>query len=179
MDKTAMTGRKQKRSGHAGVIFLIAALFMFPFVPHISAAEPSARKAIVAEMSGAAEMRENGGGWKPAYVGAVLFELDELRTGDGTEAELLLDDGGATGKLNVAGNTHIRFRSLAWDELTKSRETLIDVAVGRINLFVNKLRNESKFEVNTPTATIGVRGTIFEVNVARLENGSQQAGTAG
>lgn len=51
------------------------------------------------------------------------------------------------------------------DPLTKDKTTLIDLALGKLLVKVEALKGSSKFEVRTPTAQTGVRGTEFEIAV--------------
>jgi len=150
-----------------GRILCVAAL-CFGLVNAEASAEAS-RKAIVSKLKGTVEVRVQDASWVPARIGMILREGDELRTGDTGTAETLLDDEGKTGRLEIKPNSHLRFNTLTWDESTGERTTLIDFALGTVMVYVNKLKGESRFEVNTPTATIGVRGTRFKVKVIRIK----------
>ena len=48
---------------------------------------------------------------------------------------------------------------------TGDKTTLLDLALGKVLVHVEKLQGKSKFEVRTPTALTGVRGTTFTVEV--------------
>ena len=54
---------------------------------------------------------------------------------------------------------------MTWDAASGDKNTMIDVALGKVKVYADKLRGKSKFEVNTPTAVLAIRGTIFEVKV--------------
>ena len=142
-------------------VLTAAALFRMPAIAHAE----DARKAILSEVRGPVEVRIKDGPWQLARVGMVLHELDELRTAKGASAQILLDDKGKTGKLDVKENSHIRFHTLTWDTASGDNNTMIDVALGKVKVYAKKLRGQSKFEVNTPTAVLGIRGTLFEVKV--------------
>ena len=48
-------------------------------------------------------------------------------------------------------------------------QTLLDLAVGKILIRVDKLHKKGdKFEIKTPTSIVGVRGTVFGVEVEAL-----------
>jgi hypothetical protein len=51
------------------------------------------------------------------------------------------------------------------NKITGDKTTLLDLAIGKVLVQTQKLQGDSKFEVRTPTALTGVRGTIFEVTV--------------
>ena len=143
-------------------IFLITALAL---TGTANAESDPVRKAIISQAKGKVEVRIGEKPWQPAKVGMVLHENDQIRTGGGSSAKTLLDDKGSTGKLDVKENTLVRFNKMNWDEASKDKTTLIDVAMGKVKVHAEKLRGKSKFEINTPTAVLGIRGTTFEVNV--------------
>ena len=127
------------------------------------------RRAILSEIKGPVEVRLEDGSWKPAENGMVLYEQGEIRSGEGGFAEILLDEGGSTGKLELQEKSHLRLSTLNWDEASGKKETYLDLAIGKVLVHAEKLQGDSKFEVRTPNATAGVRGTVFEVSVDEEE----------
>jgi len=123
------------------------------------------RHAEISEARGEVEIRKEGGVWEPAQGGILLYEQDEIRTAPGGFAEILLDQGASTGKLELKEKSHLKLTTLDWDSQLGEKVTLLDLAIGRVLVHAEKLRGNSRFEVRTPTATTGVRGTIFEVSV--------------
>jgi hypothetical protein len=83
----------------------------------------------------------------------------------GTEGDVTLNwvDGS---RLRLAPETTIRVRKAALNTNTKQSTSLFDLDTGRIWIRVlSALGGKTKFEVRTPTATAGVRGTVFSVAV--------------
>jgi hypothetical protein len=83
----------------------------------------------------------------------------------GTEGDVTLNwvDGS---RLRLAPETTIRVRKAALNTNTKQSTSLFDLDTGRIWVRVlSALGGKTKFEVRTPTATAGVRGTVFSVAV--------------
>ena len=152
------------------VIFLLA-------VPHAAAEE--LRYASIKTIQGVVEVRQNEGDWRPGEIGMILYPNDEIRTSGNSYAEILLDAGGKTGQLEIKEKTRMRFNTLDENPQTKDKTTLLDVAIGRVMIHVQKLKGASRFEVNTPTATMGVRGTKFEVNVTEKEAIGKEKKSAG
>ncbi len=117
--------------------------------------------AFLAALSGRVEILRRGApAAEPAALGARLSPGDRLVVGEGSGAEVRLDDGsllqvgaGSTlevGELDVHADTsrHVSFRLL----------------VGRVVARVVKLiQRNSRFEIETPTGVAGVRGTAFLV----------------
>ena len=127
-------------------------------------AEP-VREATLASFRGKVYASVNGK-WQPAKPGMVLHEQDEVRTETGANAEILLDQG-KVARLELKENSYFRVSTLQMDPVTEDRVTLLELAKGKVLVHVEKLKGESKFEVRTPTATTGVRGTDFEVSVEK------------
>lgn len=145
------------------IIFVVAS-FMMLVVPS-SFAEEEARFAAIKTMKGMVEVKIANSDWLPAQEGMVLHIEDEIRTGKDSMAELVLDEAGATGWLEIKEMTRMKLNTLDLNSLTGEKRTMLDVAIGRVMVHVEKLEGDSKFEVRTPTATMGVRGTVFEVIV--------------
>ncbi|MFW5867142.1 MAG: FecR family protein [Armatimonadota bacterium] len=85
-------------------------------------------------------------------------------------------DGGVTlnwvdgSRVRLAPETTVRVRKAVLNTNTEERTSLFDLDAGRIWVRVlSALGGKTKFEVRTPTATAGVRGTVFSVAVD--ENG--------
>ena len=124
------------------------------------------RVAEIANIQGAVWFRKGGTTeWKGAEKGMLLLENDEIKTGGNAKAEILLDAGGETGKLDLEANTQLRIETMKKDPATDDKTTLLDLAVGKVMIKAEKLKGNSSFQVKTPTSVCGVRGTLFEVTV--------------
>ncbi len=122
------------------------------------------REALIADMKGQVTVKLNGGEWKEALPGTVLHQNDEIKTGPDGYAEILLD-GGDVARLELQANSYFRIHTMGMDKESGDKNTLLDLAIGKVLVHAEKLKSDSKFEVRTPTSTTGVRGTVFEVNV--------------
>lgn len=78
---------------------------------------------------------------------------ESIQTDSKTKIEVTLPD---NGKVNINQNTNFVFKSSNVLELTK----------GIIHGMISKLKPKSKFEIYTPTAIIGIRGTEYTLEVA-------------
>ena len=103
--------------------------------------------------------------WTPAEMGMTLAEMDQIKTGSKSKVELYIDDAATTGKIEVGENSIIRLNTMEVDPVTGDKNTLLDLAIGKVIVRAEKLEGQSKFEIRTPTSTTGVRGTLFEVEV--------------
>lgn len=111
-----------------------------------------------------------GAKWVKATVGMQLVSGAKIKTGSGGEALLTWDNGNVV-KLRPLSN-------LVLTQVAKTGSTTnvaLDIQKGGVFAKVKKLQNaKSSFNVGTPTAVAGVRGTAGEMNVSgvRLTEGS-------
>jgi hypothetical protein len=94
----------------------------------------------------------------------VILPGDQVRTASQSSVEVLLD-GGKVGVVEIKGGSLFRVSKAETDPVMGDKTTLLDLAVGKVMVHVEKLKGNSRFEVKTPTALTGVRGTTFEVTV--------------
>ena len=141
---------------------VIAVLFLCGAVSSFGQQE---REAILSKIRGPVEVRIQGGEWQKAELQMMLHEKDEIRTAKGSLVEILLDSEGSTGKLELKEKSHLRLSMLTWNQASGEKSTFLDLAIGKVLVHAEKLNANSKFEIRTPTATTGVRGTVFEVSV--------------
>jgi hypothetical protein len=93
---------------------------------------------------------------------------DVVRTSAGARAKLLFDDGTV---LNLGDDTRLKVTRFLFDP-AGDRVGFLELMRGAIRTWVTKLRTpKSRFEVQTPTAVAGVRGTDWAV---REEDGTAQ-----
>lgn len=113
-----------------------------------------------------------GESWKVAKEGQRVFAGGEIKTGRDSSATIWVDEKGASGKIDLRSNTWVRVAALDFSEKDNSKKTLIDLALGQVLVFAEKLQGKSTFQVRTPTATSSVHGekAIFEVHVEEDSN---------
>lgn len=88
---------------------------------------------------------------------------DTVKTGKDGEVELYWLDGT---RIKVGADTLMTVLKCQINTATKSETSMFKLDVGRLWIRVLKvLSHKSKFEIKTPTATAGVRGTVFSVAV--------------
>lgn len=121
-------------------------------------------EARIAYLKGRAEVQKSGTAqWTPAAIKMQLGAGDKVATQEGAELEIRLDDGSVL-KMRDRG-------LLAIDRMEKQRKPLttitsLQAVSGKILGCVRKLASrESKFNISTPTAVAGIRGTVFAVFV--------------
>jgi hypothetical protein len=110
-------------------------------------------------------------GGKPAAGGALLNVGDTIRTGDASTAVVQLADGShvklapdTEGRLDEQRRFQVKATAAAIDEgLVAASLRLVS---GSVEVFASKVLRARPLEVSTPTAVIGVRGTVYRVRNA-------------
>lgn len=106
-----------------------------------------------------------------AVKGMKLAPGDALETKARAELELLYDDGNIT---RIDEKTKLTITRMSMED-DKSKQTILNLAVGRVKNSVSKLSHEkSKFEVQTTSAVAGVTGTPPWVVAAIGDPGKKQ-----
>ena len=148
-----------------GLTVFVTSFFLCA-VPVGMAADFSQAK--VLSLEGEAKFLKAGAGdWKALEPGMVFSEGDSVKTSENSQARLELSGNAKTAEVLVRPNSEFSFKSFRHDIGTKVENTLLDVTVGGVLIKAEKLVGDSKFEVKTPTSIVGIRGTIFEVNVSK------------
>lgn len=148
----------------AGFGIVAACALILGLATAVAAETLEAKQATIDKVKGEVLARLQGGAWQAAQPGMILNEKDEIKTGEAAEAEVLLDRG-KVARVEIREKSFFRLHTLKQDAGTGDRTTLLDLAIGKVLIRAEKLKGNSKFEVRTPTATTGVRGTEFEVAV--------------
>ena len=107
-------------------------------------------------------------GDKPAAAGASIAVGDAIRTGDASSAVVQLADGShiklapnTEGRLDEQRRFRVKATAAAIDDgLVAASLRLIS---GSVEVFASKVLRARPLEVSTPTAVIGVRGTVYRV----------------
>lgn len=129
-------------------------------LPHALAAEWAGTAKAV---SGSVNV-ERAGQQLPVAVGDRLYPQDKLMTGrDGRLAVTLRDDT----RISLSANTQLIVSEFAFNPSTQSGGVVVSVLKG-VSAFVSGLvakSSPSAMKVTTPTATLGIRGTEFVVDL--------------
>lgn len=123
----------------------------------------SAIKGMVAKVSGAVNIVAKGAGKaSKATVNTVIGEGDLIETKENGYIEIRFDNNNA---INLKPNTKLSITKLIINPETGEFENVFDVTIGGVRARIEGLKGNSKFEVKTPTALCGARGTIMYVYV--------------
>jgi FecR protein len=105
-----------------------------------------------------------GGSTRKLSAGASVFSSELIRTGDASLAQLTFLD---ETTLSVAAKSEVRITRFVYDPNRPASSKVISASKGAFR-FVSGSSNPSSYKVQTPSASIGVRGTIFDLLVWEL-----------
>jgi hypothetical protein len=116
-------------------------------------------------------MKAGTGNWIEAQVGMSLAVGDSIRTGDNSSAKITFFDGST---IELEAGTEIAIASLDISTDTGSTTITLEQTIGNTVSRVTKLLDAaSRYEVETPTGVVAVRGSIMQVYV--IEDGTTWA----
>ena len=102
---------------------------------------------------------------QPLAKGEVVHQDEIIVTGDDASAEVELLD---RTKLAAGANARIVLDKFIFDASASPGSISVNVSKGAFR-FITGIAPKTSYEIKTPTASLGVRGTVFDVFVA--ENG--------
>ncbi len=123
------------------------------FLMAVSFAE-AAQKAKISIARGRVEVKIEKNVWQKARIGQVLSERSVIRTGKGSYANLILEGGS---KIRIEENSELGIKTMGIKN--KAKVSVFNLISGKIFSVVNKLAKKDVFNIETPTAVAGVRGT--------------------
>ncbi|MBL7157940.1 MAG: FecR domain-containing protein [Candidatus Omnitrophica bacterium] len=140
------------------ILTFLFANFLFLTATFITAKGEEA--VIISYIEGTAEVLLSGQpGWQNAKKGMLLGSGDSIKTHKESSMEISFD--GDTNLVNIEENTHVVIKLDGIEKLE-----LID---GEILALVKSIPKGSRFEIRTPTAVCGARGTGWGANAKKDE----------
>ncbi|PKK89805.1 MAG: hypothetical protein CVV64_12325 [Candidatus Wallbacteria bacterium HGW-Wallbacteria-1] len=137
---------------------LLLCLILIPGFADVASAQDSSSDAGIslAVFSGLVEVKKSGTDvWVPAEDGDIVKTGDRLRSSEDARAEVTY----------LSDKTLLRLQP--GSEITFLGES---VDIHRGNIWLRVTKRNSRFEVVSPTAIAGVRGTVFEVEISPSNN---------
>ncbi len=167
-NKRNQQGRSNAMKGHSNTRYFFKIFLLWAFVLAFasSAALAKEKVATLKGVKGKVEVK-SGGGWTPASDGTVLYEGDSVRTKLGAECQVVFTAGHNV-KVSSLSNISVKAtRKPTKKDKDKNPKSDVKVTFGKIYAKVKKSTggNATKFEVSTPTAVAGIRGTLLAEGV--------------
>ena len=102
-----------------------------------------------------------------AKIGQKVFPSDRIRAGVDSRAKIVMVD---KNELNISPDSEIVIENYQFKPEENKKNVLINVLYGKVRTKVEqKYDGENKFQIKTPTAVAGVRGTDFITGFNRIE----------
>lgn len=109
----------------------------------------------------------SSGGTRSLTVGASVFAREVVRTGEQSTAQLLFLD---ETSLSIGPQSEVTLDRFVFDPNRGAGNVVLSTTRGALR-FVSGSQQPSSYQIRTPVATIGVRGTIFDCYVGTSKNG--------
>jgi hypothetical protein len=123
--------------------------------------------AVAADKIGVAAAAQNrvegvvGGQTTPIRVGTVVYQDQHVRTGAASTAQLLFLD---QTSLSVGPSSDVKLDKFIFDPSRSQGNVVMSATRGAFR-FVSGTQQPSNYQIRTPVATIGVRGTVIDAIV--------------
>ncbi|WP_199621049.1 FecR family protein [Paenibacillus alkalitolerans] len=146
---------------------MVMSLALNSFTEFAAAASDSSRIAQIVSLTGDVFVKKSGGSKEfKAYKSMALNQGDHLRTGKGSSVVLKVLD--HEDEVTVGANASLYLSKLKSSD--GGKKTNLSVWSGSAYVKAGKLKDKDTFEIETPTAVMGVRGTnyIFSVDPRSL-----------
>lgn len=141
-------------------------LAVFALVTVACAQDYSPMTATIVALKGEVQVTKNGGTMPfQAKVGDILANGDKIETKMDSDVELKTENGNF---VNLGPQSQIIISELSINKATGDYRNVMDAKFGKIQARVEaKIKDhaKSKFEIKTPVAICGARGTVFFVVV--------------
>jgi len=111
------------------------------------------------------------GAVRPA-VGDAVYRGDVVQTGADSKISLAFSDGTA---FNIASNARMELNEFVYNPNGKNNSSLFSLAKGTFTFVAGKVAKTGNMKIDTPAATMGIRGTTPHVVV--FEDGTVKFST--
>ncbi|WP_274363587.1 FecR family protein [Paenibacillus thermotolerans] len=165
-----------RKLSHALIFVVIAHAVFGAFASSVSAASESSRVAQIVSLSGEVFVKKSGGSKEfKAYKSMALNQGDFLRTGKKSSVTLKVID--HDDEMTIGANAQLCLSKLK--DSGGGKKTNVSMVSGSAYVKAGKLKEKDTFEIETPTAVMGVRGTNFLVGVNNITGNTDIAVASG
>lgn len=134
------------------------------------AASASAQNAAgtIKRLDGSARIVDTRGGERQAAVGEAVHAGDRLATGRDSALGMTLADGTL---LSIGPNASLSLQNFSYDPTTREGSVLVAIARGAMRMVSGLIARSDprQVRIQTPTATVGIRGTDVIVDVGEAD----------
>ncbi len=140
-------------------------LFLFFLFPLFSQSQETVGKVLAVEGQVIASLNEQT---RPLRVGEPIYLHDRVTTAAKSRAQIEFSDGSL---LNLIPNADFQIQTYSYRKALASDHFFGEIFKGGLRVLTGKIskKNPEKYEFKTPSATLGLRGTIVEINLLDQE----------
>ncbi len=145
------------------LLCLLALLTTLGFILPLSAAETDAEAGKTLLTKGAVTS-DRVTGRVTLKRRSLIFEKDEIRVGNDGRAQFRMSD---TAIISLQENSILQIKEYKYKEGSKTNSALLELIQGGLRTITGAIgkNNKKAYELRTPLATIGIRGTDYEVEI--------------
>lgn len=123
-------------------------------------------------VKGDVQVKNSKGETAKARIGGKVFPKDIVITGKDARAKIVMVD---NNEINVSPDSQIEIQHYEYDPAGGKKDVLLNVIYGKVRSKVEQKYDgkTSKFQIKTPSAVAGVRGTDFMMGFNKTEKTSQ------
>ena len=147
---------------------IISILLISGLIAIVSCSKEEAKNrntALITFLLGDVTYMDNGE-WNSAEPGIQLLETQRLKTGDRSAADVQIGES----VVRVKENSELILATLFKGEVTGLEKNSLELTVGKLLVKPKKLMKGEEFQIKTPTAVAGVRGTQFVVEASKTRD---------
>jgi len=150
-------------------LFLVTLLVMAIIMPTAVFAKDTEKAGKITTVSGKAEVKKSGGSKKfNAFKGMAITKGDTILTGSDGKVTMDLD---SDKEVTIGTDTTLVVSELVKSTKALGGKTSLSLLKGKVLVTIKKkLDGDSRFEIETPTAIMGVMGTQFTVTYENNES---------
>lgn len=153
-------------------LLLVSLLVMALAFPTAAMAKDTAKAGKITSVTGKAEVKKSGGSKRfNAFKGVAITQGDTVITGKNGK---IVMDLSSDKEVTIGSDTTLVISELVQSAKAMNGKTSLSLLKGKVLVKIKKkLEGDSRFEIETPTAIMGVMGTEFTV---RYENDESYVG---
>jgi VCBS repeat-containing protein len=123
----------------------------------------------VERLGGTATVQHANGTVEELHVGDAIYQGDVIETGGGSQLGLSLNDGTA---FNMGASARMVLNELTYDTAGSANAGIFSLVRGSISFVAGQVAKNGDMRVETPVATMGIRGTTVNTTINADINGN-------
>lgn len=150
-----------------------AIILSFCFFTFVNAAQAADVHGVLRVVKGDVQIKAvKDGATTKARLGGKIFPKDTIITGKDARAKIVMTD---NNEINVSPDSQLVLQSYVYEPEKGKKDVLLNVIYGKVRSKVEQKYDgkNSQFQVKTPSAVAGVRGTDFMTSFNNLTGTSQ------